>query len=79
MGSKLEKLTAEQRRQAQQATLASPRMQYGLLARLLFMTMDLVYGRKKTFSKFKVLERTVVVLLSLMRGTPAIRPAGPAG
>jgi hypothetical protein len=56
MGSKLEKLTAEQRRQAQQVTLDSPRMRYGILARLLFMTMDLVYGRKKTFSKFKVLE-----------------------
>ena len=56
MGSKLEKLTAEQRRQAQEATLSSPRMQYGILTRLLFMTMDLVYGRKKTFSKFKVLE-----------------------
>ena len=56
MGSKLEVLTAEQRRQAQHATLSSPRMRYGLLARLLFMTTDLVYGRKKTLSKFKVLE-----------------------
>ena len=56
MGSKLQKLTAEQRRQAQQVTLSSPRMRYSILARLLFMTMDLVYGRKKTFSKFKVLE-----------------------
>ncbi|MDE2058439.1 MAG: hypothetical protein KGL31_14180 [candidate division NC10 bacterium] len=56
MGSKLENLTAEQRRQAQEVTLRSPRMRYGILARLLFMTMDLVYGRKKTFSKFKVLE-----------------------
>jgi hypothetical protein len=56
MGSKLEKLTAEQLRQAQQVTLRAPRMRYGILARLLFMTMDLVYGRKKTFSKFKVLE-----------------------
>ena len=56
MGSKLKKLTAEQRRQAQQVTLCAPRMRYGILARLLFMTMDLVYGRKRTFSKFKVLE-----------------------
>ncbi len=56
MGLKLEKLTAEQRRQAQKVTLSSPRMRYGILARLLFITMDLVYGRKKTFSKFKVLE-----------------------
>ncbi|WP_337289080.1 alternative oxidase [Candidatus Methylomirabilis sp.] len=56
MGSKLKTLTAEQRRQAQQVTLGSPRMRYSILPRLLFMTMDLVYGRKKTFSKFKVLE-----------------------
>jgi len=56
MASKLQKLTVEQRRYAQEAVLGSPRMQYGILARLLFMTMDLVYGRQKTFSKFKVLE-----------------------
>lgn len=56
MGSKLEKLTAEQRRQAQHVTLRSPKMRYDILSRLLFMTMDLIYGRKKTFSKFKVLE-----------------------
>ncbi len=56
MSSKLHTLTPEQRRQAQQATLRSPRMRCGILARLLFVTMDLVYGRQKTFSKFKVLE-----------------------
>lgn len=56
MGSKLQKLTVEQRYHAQQVTLESPRIRCGILARLLFMTMDLVYGRKKTFSKFKVLE-----------------------
>jgi hypothetical protein len=42
---------------AEQAkTLASSRMKYGILARLLFITMDLCYGRKRTLSKFKVLE-----------------------
>ncbi|CBE69983.1 conserved protein of unknown function [Candidatus Methylomirabilis oxygeniifera] len=56
MGSKLQKLTVEQRYHAQQVTLGSPRTRYGILARLLFMTMDLVYGRRKTLSKFKVLE-----------------------
>lgn len=56
MASKLQKLTVEQRRHAQEVVLGSPRMQYGVLAQLLFMTMDLVYGRQKTFSKFKVLE-----------------------
>ena len=40
----------------QQRTLASPRRRYGFLARLLFFTMDLVYGRTRTLSKFKVLE-----------------------
>lgn len=44
-------LAAEQAR-----TLASPRRRYGLLARALFVGMDLVYGRKRGFSKFKVLE-----------------------
>jgi hypothetical protein len=44
-------LEAEQNR-----TLSSPRRRYGLLAKLLFFTMDLFYGRKRTLSKFKVLE-----------------------
>ena len=44
-------LRAEQAR-----TLATPRRRYGLLARLLFLTMDLCYGRRRTLSKFKVLE-----------------------
>lgn len=42
--------------QEQQKTLSQPRRNYGLLARGLFLWMDLVYGRQKTFSKFKVLE-----------------------
>jgi hypothetical protein len=40
----------------QERTLSTPKLQYGLLARLLFLSMDLVYGRKRTLSKFKVLE-----------------------
>jgi hypothetical protein len=44
-------LKAEQAR-----TLESPRLRYGLLARLLFLTMDVFYGRKRSLSKFKVLE-----------------------
>ncbi len=39
-----------------QKTLASPRRKYGLLASLLFLFMDIFYGKKKTLSKFKVLE-----------------------
>ncbi len=40
----------------QEKTLATRRPRYGLLSRLLFLGMDLVYGRKRTLSKFKVLE-----------------------
>jgi ubiquinol oxidase len=40
----------------QDKTLATPRLRYGILARLLFVTLDLVYGRHRTLSKFKVLE-----------------------
>ena len=52
----MERLTSEQLKQEQEKTLASPRMRYGLLARLLFVSMDLLYGRKKTLVKFNVLE-----------------------
>lgn len=52
----MERLTSEQLKQEQQKTLASSRMRYGLLARLLFVTADFFYGRGKTLSKFKVLE-----------------------
>ena len=41
---------------AQRETLDSPRRQYGLPARTLFGLLDLLYGRKRTLSKFKVLE-----------------------
>ena len=40
----------------QQETLGNSRRNYGLLGRLLFLFMDLVYGQKRTLSKFKVLE-----------------------
>ncbi|HEV2259608.1 MAG TPA: hypothetical protein VGS06_41375, partial [Streptosporangiaceae bacterium] len=41
---------------AQQETLNTPRRPYGLAARVLFRLLDLLYGRKRTLSKFKVLE-----------------------
>ena len=41
---------------AQRDTLASPRRRYGLAASILFRLMDTLYGRKRTLSKFKVLE-----------------------
>ena len=40
----------------QEATLREPRRPYGLLARMLFSGMDLVYGKRRTLSKFTVLE-----------------------
>ena len=40
----------------QERTLAEPRRRYGFLASLLFVSMDLFYGRRRTLSKFKVLE-----------------------
>ena len=40
----------------QRKTLEAPRRSYGLLAQCLFYGMDLVYGRGRTLSKFKVLE-----------------------
>jgi hypothetical protein len=52
----MERLTSEQLKREQEKTLASPRMRYGPLARLLFILMDLLYGRRKNLSKFKVLE-----------------------
>jgi hypothetical protein len=41
---------------AQHQTLAASRRKYSLLARLLFVSLDVVYGRKRTLSKFRVLE-----------------------
>jgi ubiquinol oxidase len=52
----MERLEAAALRREQERTLAAPRMRYGLLARVLFLGMDLVYGRRRTLSKFKVLE-----------------------
>jgi hypothetical protein len=52
----MERLTSERLKQEQAKTLAAPRMRYGLLARLLFVSMDLLYGHAKTLAKFRVLE-----------------------
>jgi ubiquinol oxidase len=40
----------------QEITLTAPRLRYGILARALFVTLDLFYGRPRRLSKFKVLE-----------------------
>jgi hypothetical protein len=41
---------------AQEQTARTPRRTYGLPARFLFLALDVVYGRERTLSKFKVLE-----------------------
>jgi ubiquinol oxidase len=50
------RLTADQLKTEQKRTLASPRRRYGVAARVLFALLDLLYGRPRTLSKFKVLE-----------------------
>ena len=40
----------------QRATLDSPRRHYSKAARLLFVSLDLVYGKRRTLLKFRVLE-----------------------
>jgi len=55
------RLTHEELRRAQADTLASPRRRYGIAARILFMLLNVVYGKALTLSKFKVLELTARV------------------
>jgi ubiquinol oxidase len=50
------KLTAAELKAEQAVTLASPRRRYGPAARVLFALLDLLYGKPRTLSKFKVLE-----------------------
>ena len=52
----MKRLSAAQLKKEQQKTLHTPRRKYSILARMLFLTMDLFYGRKATLKKFKVLE-----------------------
>lgn len=52
----MERLTPERLKKEQRNTLISEKVPYGLLSRILFVTMDLFYGRKRSLSKFKVLE-----------------------
>lgn len=52
----MQPLTPDELKRAQGETLATPRLRYGLLARGLFLALDLFYGRKRSLSKFKALE-----------------------
>lgn len=49
-------LSPAQLRLEEAATLATPERRYGALAKSLFFAMDLLYGRARSWSKFKVLE-----------------------
>jgi ubiquinol oxidase len=50
------KLAHEDLIAAQRETLSSSRRTYGVPARILFNTLDVIYGKSRTLSKFKVLE-----------------------
>jgi hypothetical protein len=50
------KLTHQQLLEEQQRTLDTPRRRYGIGTRIMFVAMDLLYGRARTLSKFRVLE-----------------------
>jgi len=52
----VKRLTSAELRAEQALTLTTPRRAYGWLAQALFRGLDLVYGRRRTLSKFKVLE-----------------------
>jgi hypothetical protein len=49
-------LSPAQRRQWQEETLRSPRLRYGIPARLLFRLEDVVFGRGRGVPKFRALE-----------------------
>jgi ubiquinol oxidase len=52
----LRKLSPAELVEAQRETLAAPRRAYAIAARVLFAGLDLVYGRRRTLTKFKMLE-----------------------
>jgi ubiquinol oxidase len=52
----MQQLSPAELKEWQQETLATPRLSYSRAARALFNFMDLVYGKTRTLSKFKVLE-----------------------
>jgi len=50
------RLSAQELVAAQAQTLAAPRRDYSLAAKVLFTSLDVFYGKTRTLSKFKVLE-----------------------
>jgi len=55
-GGNMTRLSQAELREEQKKTLAVPPLTYGFLAKILFVVMDLFYGRKRSWNKFKVLE-----------------------
>ena len=55
-GINMESSSAPKLREEQEKTLATPKRRNGFLAKILFLTMDILYGRTGSLSKFKVLE-----------------------
>lgn len=49
-------LSAARLRQAQTATLASPRLRYAPASRLLFAVVDLLHGPRRSLVKFAMLD-----------------------
>jgi hypothetical protein len=50
-------LTREALRKAQVDTLATPRFRYDPFSRMMFLAIDLLYGRRRSLEKFLVLEQ----------------------
>ncbi|HET9610471.1 MAG TPA: hypothetical protein VFP06_12740, partial [Acidimicrobiales bacterium] len=50
-------LAAEALRKAQADTLATRRLRYDPFSRLMFLTVDVLYGRRRSLEKFLVLEQ----------------------
>lgn len=50
------KLDRDQLRRAQQDTLGTPRMDYSLLAKMMFKPVDILYGKQGSYTKFAMLE-----------------------
>ena len=52
----MNRLSSSDLKREEEATLKAPRRCYGIAAELLFLFMNLIYGKRKSLSKFKVLE-----------------------
>jgi ubiquinol oxidase len=73
------KLTHDALVAAQAETRAAGRRTYGLPARLLFAGLELIYGRPRTLSKFKVLELVARVPYQAWEQAAYIAITGAAG